>query len=269
MSVSWSQGLLASPETFSRTLSQFLWFNKHIKAEGTAISFANFSIRDINFLPQLFENGKIILWVNFKDEYELTNDMFFQWAHLKHAIPARWKKLINEYSDVNGNDVYQNHLVIKRARDLFPDKLSSKEIHSNLISNTVNKPTSNIFLETIFENITLDWSKIYLPSRLAAIDTVLELTMCSFQCKILNNVLLLNKNLDNFRTNNALRSFCNTLGETHIYIFFNCIHVKCLWERLQTKFQKDFILPSLTPQTAILGLIMKHATTIIFLVIFY
>ena len=31
-------------------------------------------------------------------------------------------------------------------------------------------------------------------------------------------------------------------------------HVKCLWERLRVKFQNDFILPSLTAQTAIPGL---------------
>ena len=37
-------------------------------------------------------------------------------------------------------------------------------------------------------------------------------------------------------------------------IFFDCIHVKCISERLRTKFQNDFILPSLTPQTVILGL---------------
>ena len=32
------------------------------------------------------------------------------------------------------------------------------------------------------------------------------------------------------------------------------LHVKCLSERLRTKFQNNFILASLTPQTAILGL---------------
>ena len=38
--------------------------------------------------------------------------MFFQWAQLKHAIPARWKKkkkkkkTIIEYSDDIGDDVF-------------------------------------------------------------------------------------------------------------------------------------------------------------------
>ena len=128
------------------------------------------------------------------------------------------------------------------------DKSSSKEIYSILISNIVNKPTSNIYFE---KNKTLDQNKIYLSPRLATIDT----TLSSFQYKILNNVLFLNKKIYTFGiTNNALYSFCNTLEETPIHIFFDCVHVKCLWERLRMKFQIDFALLSLTPQTAILGL---------------
>ena len=131
------------------------------------------------------------------------------------------------------------------------DKLSSKEIYSILISNIVKKLTSNIYFEKLFEKTTLDWSKIYLLLRLATIDTTLR----PFQYKILKNVLFLGKNYTPFGiTNTALCSFCNTFEETPIDIFYDCIHVKSLWEKLQTKFQKDIILLSLTPQAAILGL---------------
>ena len=102
----------------------------------------------------------------------------------------------------------------------------------------------------MFEDTTLDWSKIYLLLHLASIDTTLR----SFQYKILNNVLILNKKLYNFGiTNTALFSFCKTSEETSINIFYDSIEVKSLWEKLQTKF-KNIILPSLTPQAAILGL---------------
>ena len=131
------------------------------------------------------------------------------------------------------------------------DKSSSKEIYSILISNIVNKPTSNIYFEQLFENTTLDQNKIYLSPRLVSFDTTLR----SFQYKILNNILFLNKKLYTFGiTNTDLCSFCNAVEETPIHIFFDCVQVKCLWERLQIKFQNDFILPSLTPQAAILGL---------------
>ena len=170
---SWSQSLSGSPET-SQILSQFFWFNKYIKIEGTVIHFPNFSNKGINFLSQLFENGRIISWINLKDRYELKNNTFFQWAQLKHAIPPGWKKIIFDYNDINENDLCQNHHVIKGARILPLDKLSSKEIYSILISNIVNKPTSNIYFEKLFENTTLDWNKIYLSPRLATIDTTLR-----------------------------------------------------------------------------------------------
>ena len=55
--------------------------------------------KNSNFVLQLFENGRIISQVNCKD-YELKNDMFFQWAQLKHKFPKRWKKLIFKHIDV-------------------------------------------------------------------------------------------------------------------------------------------------------------------------
>ena len=116
--------------------------------------------------------------------------MFFQWAQLKHAVPPSWKKITFDYSDINESDLCQNHHVIKGTRILPLDKLSSKEIYSILISSNVSKPTSNIYFEKLFEYATLDWNKIYLSPRLATIDTTLR----SFQYKILNNVLFLNKN---------------------------------------------------------------------------
>ena len=76
----WSQILSGLPETSCQILSQFLWFKKYIKIEGTVIHFQKFSNKGINFLSQLFQNDRIISWINLKDRYELKNNMFFQWA---------------------------------------------------------------------------------------------------------------------------------------------------------------------------------------------
>ena len=139
----------------------------------------------------------------------------------------------------------------QRSQNFTSLQITSKEIYSILISNIVNKPTSNIYFEKLFENTTPDQNKIYLSPRLATID----ITLRSFQYKILNNALLLNKKLYTFGiTNTAFCSFCNAVEETPIQIFFDCVHVKCLWERLRTKFENNFILSSLKPLTAILGL---------------
>ena len=153
--------------------------------------------------------------------------MFFQWAQLKHAIPPRWKQISFDYSDINENDLRQNHHVIKGARILPLDKLSSKEIYSILISNIVNKTTPNIYFEKLFENTTLDWNKIQSP-RLATTDTTLH----SFQYKILSKCTF---SYTFGIKNTALCSFCNAVEETPIHIFFDCVHVKSLWERVRMK----------------------------------
>ena len=186
--------------------------------------FPKFCNKDINFSQQLFENCRIISWANLKDRYELRNDIFSPWTQLKHAILARWEKLIFDYNDINENGLYQNRHVIKKAR-IFPlAKLSSKEIHSILIANTVNKPTSNIYIEKLFDNATLGWSKIYLLPRLATIDT----TWRSFQYQVLNDVLFRNSRLHTFAIVYCFLLFGNTLEETPIQILFRSIHVKCL-----------------------------------------
>ena len=106
--------------------------------------------------------------------YELLSGMYFRWSELKHAIPAKWKKQFFDYNHINNNDLYQNHQIVKGTGVLLLDKLSPQEIYSILISNIVNKQTSNIYFEKLFENTTLDQSKIYLSPRLVTIDTTLR-----------------------------------------------------------------------------------------------
>ena len=53
-------------------------------------------------------------------------------------MPLSWKTLISNYSDTDEEDFCQNHHANKGARILSTDELSSKEIHSILISNIVN-----------------------------------------------------------------------------------------------------------------------------------
>ena len=49
--------------------------------------------------------------------------------------------------------------------------------------------------------------------------------------------------------------FCNLYGETPLHIFYECNRVKCLWSDLVQCFQHTLILPTLTPQTAILQIL--------------
>ena len=80
--------------------------------------------------------------------------------------------------------------------------------------------------------------------------------MRSFQYKIINNILYLNKKLHNFGIKPApLCSSCNLYGETLFHMVYECDCVRFLWSRLVQCFQNTLILPNLTPQTAILGIL--------------
>ena len=52
-----------------------------------------------------------------------------------------------------------------------------------------------------------------------------------------------------------LCSFCNLYDETPFHRFYECDCVKFLWSELVQCFQNTLILPILTPQTAILGIL--------------
>ena len=56
------------------------------------------------------------------------------------------------------------------------------------------------------------------------------------------------------KKNTPLCSFCNKEEETALDIFSECTYMIYLWQQLSTFFENNLILPTLTPQTALLGL---------------
>ena len=67
--------------------------------------------------------------------------------------------------------------------------MSSKEIYSIIISSKVNIPTSQIHFEKIFPLCNFQWKDHYTLPHKVTINSYLGY----FQCKVLNNVIYLNK----------------------------------------------------------------------------
>ena len=127
-----------------------------------------------------------------------------------------------------------------------------------MISKAQNKPSSNIDFENLFRDYNIDWTTIYTLPRLITNNTYMR----SFQYKILNNVLFLNKKLHTFGIKpSPLCSFCNLYDKTPYHMFCECDCVKCLWSDLVQCFQNKLILPTLTPQTAIFEFLNSQTTT--------
>ena len=75
-----------------------------------------------------------------------------------------------------------------------------------------------------------------------------------FQYKILNNILFLNKLLFKFKkVQSPLCSFCNSVDETPLHIFYTCNIAKHLWNELQYFVSQNVYIPEMTPQGALFG----------------
>ena len=101
-----------------------------------------FAAKSINFLSQLFEEGNLELWDDLKLEYNLANETYIQQLQQKLAITHKWKTNIVRKPGNVSNHLIQDHHLIKEARILTLEKLSSKELYSILITKFANKPSS-------------------------------------------------------------------------------------------------------------------------------
>ena len=89
--------------------------------------------------------------------------------------------------------------------------------------------------------------------------------MPSFQYKVLNDVLFLNKKHHTFKIKpSPLCSFCNLHDETPFHIFDECDRVECLSSDLIQCFQKSIILSTLTSKNTIVGILDSTSNDSIF-----
>ena len=106
--------------------------------------------------------------------------------------------------------------------------LICKALYAKLIKQTKTKPTSQLYWEQMIRNaddeyhpheISIDWKKIYLIPRRATIESYTR----SFQYKIINNALFLNKKLFNMgHVESPDCSFCNQDEESLTHFFCEC-----------------------------------------------
>ena len=103
-----------------------------------------------------------------------------------------WKdKIIQNLSKNESNLLLLNHHLIKNARILTLDKLTSKEIYLVSISSPTNRHTSQNYFENSFPNYSFEWKQIYFLPQIITINSY----QCNSQYKILHNILYLNKKL--------------------------------------------------------------------------
>ena len=140
-------------------------------------------------------------------EYKLDNSFNFQWCQLIYALRESWKKSINLSNNSNNILLCTDYYITRKSR-----MITATELYINLISTTNCKPSFQICFDNLFQNnLSGCWNQIYiLPCKV----TLYNYMRC-FQCKIINNILFLNKKLYIFGISETpLCSFSHTKEKT-------------------------------------------------------
>lgn len=66
------------------------------------------AVKNINFSPQLFEQGNLKTWDDLKLKYNLTNEIHFKWLKLKHTIPDKWKTIMKQNKPSSNGYYFEN-----------------------------------------------------------------------------------------------------------------------------------------------------------------
>ena len=240
-------------------LSESLWYNAFIKIDANTVYFEEFSLVGINKVKDLFErDGKL---------KELDK------LRLIDSIPLDWRTKIRDNTTPDEVCMSKYGLYYYSHSGLHLVDLSCKAMYSKLLNQTLTELISVQYWETKLSvgQRGIDWRKIFLIPRISTIESYTR----SFQYKILNNALFLNKRLFKFGViESPACSFCGQVDESPIHFFGQCSMTVELWKKLQRtvelwkKLQRwltpSFVLPALTLENALLGympIISDNGTT--------
>ena len=153
-----------------------------------------------------------------------------------------------------------NHDLIKKKNLVNLDKLHCQELYDILVYTTPPKSISQVYFENLFHEREINCKEIYiLPGKVS-----LDCNVRSFQYKVLNNDLYLNKKLFIFgKLLSSLYSFCKQADEILLHFFYKCNITKELWNGLDLFFNDCLHLPQLSPQTTFFGFFDTYSNNLI------
>ena len=184
-------------------------------------------------------------------------------AQLIDSIPLDWRTKIRDNTTPDQDYMSKYVLYYNSDSGLHLVDLSCKAMYYKLLKQTLTEPTSVQYWETKL-NVGqggIDWRIVFLIPRISTIESYTR----SFQYKILNNALFLNKRLFKFGViESPAYSFCGQVDESPIHFFGQCSVTVELWKKLQRWLTRPFVLPDLTLENALLGhmpIILDNGTT--------
>ena len=202
------------------------------------------NLQNIVFLYDLFNTkNELKTWDEIKVTYELSDKSYSTWRQIINSVLKTWKKILKENQSDSSNLVLLDHQLLKDNRTIGIEKMNSKEIYTIIISSKVYIATSRTYFEKQFPVYNFQWKGIYTLLRKVTINAYLR----SFQYRMLNNILYLDKKLHTFSLSNIqLCFFCKMEEETISHLFYYCTHIQDIWNQVQIYFTYCFHFSQLT-----------------------
>ena len=97
--------------------------------------------------------------------------LIFNGYNLQTLFQKNGNLSLKKNNEVAANLITHDHHLIKGSRVMTLDKLTSTKIYSVLTLKVQNKPSSNIYLENLFNYHDIDWTAIYMLPRLVTHNT--------------------------------------------------------------------------------------------------
>ena len=91
----WMDLAATEPLVASVIQNQIIWNNRFIKIGNMTVKKVNTDF-GFNFISDFYNHlGQIMPWEDFKRTYNVSNAFQFKWRQIVHAIPTKWKTIIN------------------------------------------------------------------------------------------------------------------------------------------------------------------------------
>ena len=134
------------------------------------------------------------------------------------AIPEKWKVIVRNHPNNSKGLVSKYSLYWQSESELCIIDISCKSMYGKLLKKIQTQPTSIKYWEEKFGSHLdkINWKEIYLLPRSSTIESYTR----TFQYKIINNALLVNRKLFKMGLmDSPTCSFCRLLDESPVHFF--------------------------------------------------
>ena len=237
----WSDVLTAWSEFnyyYNRRIeNQIIWYNSNIKINGKMIMWRDIHLHGLEYVYQLFEQGRFISFEKAKYQFGLTR---LRYNSLKVAIPKEWKSFFTQtpyqqFSPIPPHNydtcvnVYQGKFSRIVYRYLQDDVMV---IHNKYIKWLMEVGTD--FTEGILEFGKLH-KDIYKITNIAKYR--------SFQYRLLQRALVTNIQMYKWgMIDSDLCTFCHAERESLSHLMYQCTIVQQLWTELLDFVQDKYLV---------------------------